>query len=139
MENTLQEVFDVFSDYNKPETVKRENILPLLQVLRYTIRPNDLERILPNKQEFTLKEIEEIISAETFPLLTAEEILSAFHAFDHKKTGTLGLSTLKNILQAGPDQFTQEEIDGAIEILNPTPEGVVEYSKNISNCSTPLI
>ncbi|KAH9387408.1 uncharacterized protein NEMAJ01_2304 [Nematocida major] len=129
-EEVLQEVFELFSETEGKDLVKRENVSLLLEALGCIVKSHDVEASLPPRKEiFTLDEIRRILAAERLSILSQKEVLEAFHAFDRNKTGKMAVSTLKAILQAGPG-LSQEEIDAALEIMSPTPEGVVEYAKS---------
>ncbi|KAI5191116.1 hypothetical protein NEMIN01_1385 [Nematocida minor] len=133
MENTLQDVFDVFADHTVPNSIRRENVLPMLQALGYIVLSEDVDNALPlGKDLFTFSEIQEILSNDAFSSISKEDVAKAFEVFDSKKTGKMSVSALKSILQTGPYRLDQEEIDACLDILNPSPEGVIEYIKNTS-------
>lgn len=133
MENTLKEVFDVFADQSIEGSVKREAVLPMLQSLGYIVLGEEVEKALPaGKDLFTYSEIEDMVEQNSFLVLSKEDVKRAFEVFDTKKTGKMSVSALKSILQTGPQKLDQEELDACLDILTPTPEGIIEYMRNTS-------
>lgn len=133
MENTLKEVFDLFADQTEQKSIKREDVFLMLQSMGCIVLGEDVEKALPTgKESFTFSEIEEMVSQNSFLVMSKEDVVKAFEVFDTQKTGKMSVSTLKAILQEGENSLSQEEIDACLEILNPTPEGVIEYLKNRS-------
>ncbi|EHY64980.1 hypothetical protein NERG_02036 [Nematocida ausubeli] len=130
MDTTLQQVFDIFMDETEQEYVKRQNILPLLQTLGYIVNEQEIQAVLPyEKDAYTVGEIKTMTEEDAFPLLSKDDVLSAFQAYDINKTGKIPIGVVKSILQAGPEGLSEEEVDATLSLLNPTPEGIVEYTK----------
>ncbi|EIJ87818.1 hypothetical protein NEPAR06_1934 [Nematocida parisii] len=130
MNSAVQQVFEIFSDEMNNEYVKRQNILPLLQSLGYIINEQELSTILPyGKELYSLTDIRRMTEDKEIPILTVEDVTKAFQVFDSDKAGKLPVSIVKTILQSGTEGFTEEETDAALSLLNPTPEGIIEYTK----------
>ncbi|KAI5171538.1 hypothetical protein NEFER03_0860 [Nematocida sp. LUAm3] len=130
MESTLQEVFGIFASEENKEIIQRERVVPMLRALGYTVDEEGIEDFLkPEIASLTILEVEEMLKIKCIPCITEDDVLQAFQAFDPKKTGKLNISTIKSILESQPNPLTCEEIDACMEILNPDPEGTVEYIK----------
>jgi len=132
MENKFQCIFGIFADDEKKDSVRAENLLPLLRSVGCLVDEEKLPSYTKEGQAyFTFEEVEEIIgSSNMVPKITNEQVIEAFQKFDKKKTSKISISYLKHILQQGETPFNCEEIDAAIELLNPDVEGLVSYIAN---------
>lgn len=130
MESTLQEVFSIFASEENKEIIQIERVVPMLRSLGYTVDEKGIQGFFkPEITSLTISEIEEMLKIKCIPCITEEDVLQAFQTFDPKKTGKLNISTIKSILESEPNPLSSEEIDACMEILNPDPEGTVEYIK----------
>lgn len=131
MEGTIQEAFNIFADDERRDTVRSDQVIPLLRSIGYIVHEESLKELLQGESLYlTLEDIEELLNSNAIPKLSEEEVLRAFEVFDKKKTGEISISLFKHIVKQGPNPCSEEEIDAALEILNPNPEGVIEYVKN---------
>ncbi|KAI5191665.1 hypothetical protein NECID01_1576 [Nematocida sp. AWRm77] len=133
MEGTIQEAFSIFADDERKDLIRSDQIIPLLRSVGYIVHEEDLGELLKQESLYlSLEDVEELLKCGKIPMVSEEEALEAFEVFDKGKTGEISISLLKHIVQQGESFFAQEELDAALEILNPNPEGVINYRKIFS-------
>ncbi|KAI5187894.1 hypothetical protein NEHOM01_2433 [Nematocida homosporus] len=131
--NQLQETFTIFANEDNQELVQIDRLPTLLRTLGYIVDPETLKNFFPQAiTSVALADLEEMIRVQCLPRLSSNEVLSAFQSFDKSNTGKLTISTIKNILSSGETPLTSEEIDTCLELLNPSPDGMVDYRKIIT-------
>ncbi|OAG31226.1 centrin-3 [Nematocida displodere] len=123
----LQEVFNVFMS-QETECVDEAHLGSVLRCLGFVVEEETVKEILAKEGgALSFRVLSEVVAGLGGQSVASPEVLKAFEVFDPSKTGKLSISTLKAILKTGPAPLSTEEIDACLDLLNPSPEGVVNY------------
>ena len=123
----LQEVFNVFMS-QETECVDEAHLGSVLRCLGFVIEEEAVKEIVAQEGgALSFRALSEVVAALESRTAKNPEVLSAFEVFDPSKTGKLSISALKAILKAGPTPLSTEEIDACLDLLNPNPDGIVNY------------
>ncbi|KAI5180234.1 hypothetical protein NEOKW01_0563 [Nematocida sp. AWRm80] len=119
----MNSLFDIFNDNNKVQ-----NVNAILRGMGYVLDSNFIKEHAD--KSMSISDLESLIKNNKIDKITRDQVLDAFLEFDQKSTGKIPIGKMKSILSGGENPLTEEEIDAAIEILNPNPEGIIEYLKH---------
>lgn len=127
----LQEVFNVFAETDADE-LSPEYLGSVLRATGHVISDESLKEVLAGENEtLSFNRVLQIAEQIKPAIIEKKDLVAAFEMFDAEKTGKLPVGVLKKILETGENPLEQEEIDACIEILNPDPEGAIDYVEKI--------
>lgn len=136
MEETkrLQKVYQLFAE-SPVERVSADKLVDILRFAGYIISENYAEELMASIPGETLDfdQLTDVCERIREREVTREELQKSFRRLDTDNTSYIDAGKLVQILSAGENKFSQEEIEELLNILNPDGNGKICYDLIIKN------